>query len=115
LTFAPHVDGIVLSIVMVHDGLYVGQLNERELRTFERAVKDGEAIRAWDHLAGSAPVALMDALSTRAAGKVLARQGLTISLPGWRMTLCPHAPPHGFGSYFPLRAGTGSRGRSVYG
>ncbi len=31
------------------DGLYVGQLNERELRIFERAVKDGEAVRTWDH------------------------------------------------------------------
>ena len=30
------------------DGLYVGQLTESELRMFERAVKDGEAIRVWN-------------------------------------------------------------------
>lgn len=33
-------------------GLFVGQLNERELRTFERAVKDGEAIRSYEGGAG---------------------------------------------------------------
>lgn len=36
------------------EGLYVGQLNEREMRLFERAVRDGEAVRAWDHLAAAA-------------------------------------------------------------
>lgn len=29
------------------DGLYVGQLNDDELRMFERAVKDGKAERSY--------------------------------------------------------------------
>ncbi len=35
------------------EGLYVGQLNGREMRLFERAVEDGEAIRCWDHFAAA--------------------------------------------------------------
>jgi hypothetical protein len=34
------------------DGLFVGQLSEKELRTFERAVEDGEARRAYEGVAG---------------------------------------------------------------
>lgn len=33
------------------DGLYIGQLNEHELRVFEQARKNGEAVRAWDSFA----------------------------------------------------------------
>jgi hypothetical protein len=34
------------------EGLFVGQLNERELRTFERAIADGEAYRSYEGGAG---------------------------------------------------------------
>lgn len=34
------------------DGLFVGQLSDRELRTFERAVEDGEARRVYEGGAG---------------------------------------------------------------
>lgn len=34
------------------EGLFVGQLDDRELRTFERAVKDGEARRSYEGGAG---------------------------------------------------------------
>lgn len=30
------------------EGLFVGQLDERELRTFERAIADGEAYRSYE-------------------------------------------------------------------
>lgn len=35
------------------DGLYVGMLDEDELKLFERARKDGDAIRSYDHVAGA--------------------------------------------------------------
>jgi hypothetical protein len=34
------------------EGLFVGQLNERELRTFELAVENGEACRSYENGAG---------------------------------------------------------------
>lgn len=34
------------------EGLFVGQLDERELRTFERAIEDGEAVRSYEGGAG---------------------------------------------------------------
>ena len=34
------------------EGLFVGQLDERELRTFERAIEDGEARRSYEGGAG---------------------------------------------------------------
>lgn len=34
------------------EGLYVGQLDEREMETFERAVMDGRAYRDYAHAAG---------------------------------------------------------------
>ena len=34
------------------EGLFVGQLDERELRLFERAVQDGEARRSYERGAG---------------------------------------------------------------
>ena len=34
------------------EGLFVGQLDERELRTFERAIEDGEAQRTYEGAAG---------------------------------------------------------------
>jgi hypothetical protein len=34
------------------EGMFVGQLDERELRTFERAVEDGEARRSYEGGAG---------------------------------------------------------------
>jgi hypothetical protein len=34
------------------EGLFVGQLDEREVRTFERAVQDGEARRSYEGVAG---------------------------------------------------------------
>ena len=34
------------------DGLFVGQLSDKELRTFERAVEDGEARRVYEGGAG---------------------------------------------------------------
>jgi hypothetical protein len=34
------------------EGLFVGQLTARELRTFERAVADGEARRSYEGVAG---------------------------------------------------------------
>lgn len=34
------------------EGLFVGQLNEREMRVFERAVEDGEADRSYEGGAG---------------------------------------------------------------
>lgn len=34
------------------EGLFVGQLNERELKVFERAVEDGEARRSYEGGAG---------------------------------------------------------------
>lgn len=34
------------------EGLFVGQLDERELRTFERAIDDGEARRSYEGGAG---------------------------------------------------------------
>ncbi len=34
------------------EGLFVGQLNDRELRLFERAIQDGEARRSYEGGAG---------------------------------------------------------------
>lgn len=34
------------------DGLFVGSLNADEMRTFTRAVQDGEAVRHYDGAAG---------------------------------------------------------------
>lgn len=34
------------------EGLFVGQLNERELKIFETAIKDGEAQRSYEGGAG---------------------------------------------------------------
>jgi hypothetical protein len=34
------------------EGLFVGQLDEREMRTFERAIADGEARRSYEGSAG---------------------------------------------------------------
>lgn len=34
------------------EGLFVGQLTEREMRTFERAIQDGAAVRSYEGGAG---------------------------------------------------------------
>jgi hypothetical protein len=34
------------------EGLFVGQLDEKQMRTFERAIKDGEARRSYEGGAG---------------------------------------------------------------
>jgi hypothetical protein len=49
------------------DGLFVGQLDEREMRTFERAVQDGEAVRSYEGGAGFMGLAKVRLLS-RAGG-----------------------------------------------
>ncbi len=41
------------------NGLFVGQLNERELRLFERAIQDGEARRSYEGGAGFMGLAMV--------------------------------------------------------
>jgi hypothetical protein len=41
------------------EGLFVGQLGEREMRTFERAVEDGEAYRSYEGAAGFLGLAIV--------------------------------------------------------
>jgi hypothetical protein len=54
------------------EGLFVGQLDEHEMRTFVRAVQDGEAYRSYEGGAGFmglAKVRLHPAVSTPSEGK----------------------------------------------
>jgi hypothetical protein len=44
--------GIEMTDLERMEGLFVGQLNARELRTFERAVEDGDAYRSYEGGAG---------------------------------------------------------------
>lgn len=37
------------------EGLFVSQLDEKEMRTFERAVTDGEAMRSYEGFGESSP------------------------------------------------------------
>jgi hypothetical protein len=48
------------------DGLFVGQLSPRELRTFERAIEDGEARRVYEGAAGLMGIAKVRLVKDRA-------------------------------------------------
>lgn len=45
------------------EGLFVGQLDEHEMRTFERAVQDGDAVRSYEGGAGFMGLAKVRLLS----------------------------------------------------
>lgn len=45
------------------EGLFVGQLDEHEMRTFERAVQDGEAVRSYEGAGGFMGLAKVRLLS----------------------------------------------------
>jgi hypothetical protein len=51
------------------EGLFVGQLDEHEMRTFVRAVQDGEAVRSYEGGAGFMGLAKVRLLHPVSTGK----------------------------------------------